>query len=199
MNMKPGPALGVINRAVGDWHLSNLEATKQDAIDFVKKEFGNKSIEELTALAPQKKKSNREDRLRRLAEMIGHLAIFNHYLYLPAERPALSPDEEELIKGLKNRGEYHITIISAEEVAKLPPDTFEKGTRYEIPGEPVERGLGKVQQGNDVVYFMVIDWPEAQQFRASYGLPPRDFHITMGYSNKDIHYVPKNKTLKEEK
>jgi len=198
MNMKPGPALGVATRALNEWHLANLEATKQDAIDFIKKEFAGKTEEDLSALSPyKKKKSSREDRLKRLAEIIGHLAIFDHYLFLPVQPPILSTKEQALLSGLKTRGEYHITIINAEEIASLPPDTFEKDTRYEITGEPIQRGLGKAEQGKDVVYFIVVDWPEAQKFRAQFGLPPRDFHITMGFSNKDIHNVRKNNVLSE--
>lgn len=203
MGMKPGPALGVISRALADWHLSNLEATKQEAIDFVKKEFGGKTEEELTTLAPmKKKKSTREERLKKLAGLMETIArVQNGYLAVDVPRPNLGEEEILLPPNLKNRGEWHITIIRPPEmkVLKKLGKPLNNGDAIAISGSPVYKGLGKVSDGENEAYFVVIDWPEAQKFRAQYGLPSLDFHITMGFSNKDIHDVPKNRTLKEEK
>lgn len=41
-------------------------------------------------------------------------------------------------------------------------------------------------------YFIVIDWPAASALRTELGLPRMDFHITLGFSVKDIHGVKKD-------
>ncbi|PXF45260.1 Glutathione S-transferase C-terminal domain-containing protein [Gracilariopsis chorda] len=48
---------------------------------------------------------------------------------------------------------------------------------------------------NDVkheVFFVVIEWPEAQQLRGQMGLPVKDLHITLGFTEKDIHNCRKD-------
>lgn len=202
MNIKPGAAIGTIKNSLNDWQLSNSNATKQDAINFIRSHFAGKTEKELADMSPyhKKVKSTRQERLHKLAEMMGHLAVFKQgYLFLPVKRPELSAEEEKLVNGLKNRGEYHITIINKNDVDKLPKNTFEDNFRYEISGEPRYLGLGKVVDGGNTVYFIVVDWQEAQEFRAKYGLPPIDLHITIGFVSKDIHNVRKNKVLKEGK
>jgi len=204
MNMKPGPALGVINRALNEWHLSNLEATKQDAIDFIKKEFGGKTEQELSSLAPLKKKrSERAERLKKLAEPETKAYYRNGYLGVPVDKPILDADDQALLpQGLLNRGEYHITIVSPPEMRQLKKTkgwVFDQDDVYLIPGSPHYRGLGKVTEGSNAAYFMIVDWPGAQQVRAEWGLSPKDLHVTMGFTEKDILNVPKNKILKEEK
>lgn len=201
MGLKPGPALGVVSRALADWHLANLEATKQEAIDFIKKEFGGKTEEDLLKLAPapKKKKSDREERLKKLAELMTEAKVENGYLAVPVSRPNLGEEESLLPKSLNNRGEYHITVIRPPEMKALKKagKIFENHSTVMIPGSPHYRGLGKATSGANEAYFMVVDWPEAQEFRAQLGLPQLDFHITIGFTEKDIHDVPKNKTIKE--
>lgn len=41
-------------------------------------------------------------------------------------------------------------------------------------------GVGRIAQGTDETYFIVVNWPSAQSFRQKIGLPPKDFHITLG-------------------
>lgn len=66
-------------------------------------------------------------------------------------------------------------------------------------------GLGKVEDGANVVmttcifvivqaWFKVIEWESAAKFRAAIGLTPKDFHITVGYRDQDIHHVRKDKS-----
>lgn len=122
----------------------------------------------------------------------------NGYVYCTVDRP-----KYDLPLNLKDRGEFHITIISPLEVLllkSLGKDSFEDVIKKEIaqfkPGAgPQYIGLGKQSNASgDVVYFVVVNWPEAQKFRNSLGLSNADLHITMGFSNEDIHGVPKDKT-----
>ena len=141
----------------------------------------------------------RKIRLKKLAEIAGSYAMYDKgYVFSPAERPVLSAEDSALLPpGLKDRGEFHITIIGPPEMKAVPKGTFEKGVKYEIGGAPSYRGLGRAVDGANEAYFMVIDWPEAQQFRAKYGLGEKDLHVTVGFKEKDIHNVRKNQTIKE--
>lgn len=206
MGVKPGPALGVVSRALAEWHLSNLEATKQDAIEFIKKEFAGKTEEDLNKLAPapKKKKSNRDERMERLmklAEENTKAYYTKGYLGVPVEKPTLSAEEQAALPpNLIDRGEYHITLISPPEMRALNKArnmVWDTHDTYLISGAPKYRGLGKVTQGTNSAYFIVVDWPGAQEMRARWGLPPKDLHVTIGFTEKDILDVPKNKTLKE--
>ncbi|CAN8062503.1 unnamed protein product [Agarophyton chilense] len=41
-------------------------------------------------------------------------------------------------------------------------------------------------------YYVVIKWPEAQRLRNEMGLPQKDLHITLGFTEKDIHNCRKD-------
>lgn len=47
---------------------------------------------------------------------------------------------------------------------------------------------------SDKVYFKVVEWPSAAEFRKLAGLSPKDFHITVGYTISDIHGVKKDRS-----
>ena len=55
-------------------------------------------------------------------------------------------------------------------------------------------GDGSVgEKGSDsIAFFKTVEWPAAQDFRDKYGLPEKDFHITLGIGdNGDVHGVDK--------
>ena len=56
--------------------------------------------------------------------------------------------------------------------------------------------LGEQRDGDNWVRFLVVDWPEANEWRASMGLPPKDFHYTMEFNVCDINGVPKDASTK---
>lgn len=57
----------------------------------------------------------------------------------------------------------------------------ENATRSQVDAKP-----------QNEAHFVVMDWPAATAFRSRFGLPPTDFHITLGFRLKDIHDVVKN-------
>lgn len=102
---------------------------------------------------------------------------------------------------LKDRGEWHITVMSPQELRslkakhpELQTDAFElplsgsKGVKY--------KGIGRQQQGDKTVYYVIVDWPAAQEFRAKFGLPKYDFHVTIGFVGGDIFNVPKDQSTR---
>ena len=54
-------------------------------------------------------------------------------------------------------------------------------------------GLGKTVKNSDVCYFIVLESQEANELRKTVGLANRDFHITLGFDERDIHNVSKSK------
>ena len=88
----------------------------------------------------------------------------------------------------------HITIIDSKEVnylkskgLKIPPlADIEFSEDFEV------LGLGSVNQGSNSVFYLVINWQWAQDFRKSFGLDYKDLHVTVAFTENDIFDVPKN-------
>jgi hypothetical protein len=142
---------------------------------------------------------------QRLDEALGTrpLSLLKGALVVPVPNPRVNLPE----KGLQIRGEYHITILEPDEVGDLqdrkgwrPEQLAEKFVGQVVPGEPKYGCLGRqVEPGKDAddpsanaVYFIVVDWSEAQDLRHRLGFEPTDLHVTVGFRQKDIHGVPKD-------
>lgn len=144
--------------------------------------------------------------------------------YLGYEIPASDADTvgvpEELKQNRINRDgteNFHVTVIGPPEVRKIIDDLVVSGeapskgkakklakqkildAAESLMSDWIDLGLGKAA-GHEV-YFRVINWPSAQQLRNEFGLPEKDFHITIGFGPEgDIHGVPKDSsTLLEKK
>ncbi len=63
-----------------------------------------------------------------------------------------------------------------------------------MPNDWAAVGLGRVAQDDSESMFVVLDWPAANVWRATLGLPRQDFHVTLGFSRCDIHGVCKDKS-----
>jgi hypothetical protein len=107
---------------------------------------------------------------------------------------------------------HHITVVGAKEVRLLPYAL--KGDMRELVatlqtllkdplghesgsiGGPRAVGVGRVvdpaDDTNDA-YYVIVDWPAAATARAKLGLPPHDFHITLGFRVRDVHGIRKNR------
>lgn len=119
----------------------------------------------------------------------------DRYYYVPVSDPRVRLPEA----GLADRGEYHITIITPDEVSDLLTRKGWKDDklRADIEGHRFESApkyvcLGKQEKGDNAVYYIVVRWPKAQEFRARFDLGNFDFHVTLGFRTADIHDVPKN-------
>lgn len=136
------------------------------------------------------------DRLERaLMEVHGQAFAVDDALIVPVPNPRIRVPE----KGLKSRSEYHITILDPDEWHDL---LGRKGWTAEealdnlkpFQSHPKYVCLGRQERGMNAVYFVVVYWPEAQEFRAQLGLGRKDLHITVGYREADIHGVPKDRS-----
>lgn len=80
---------------------------------------------------------------------------------------------------------HHITLIPKIEApdAIQEPDVLEELAR--CPFVPL--GLATASRA----WFIPCLWPAAQAHRAALGLPPCDFHITLGFDGADVHGIRK--------
>jgi hypothetical protein len=107
------------------------------------------------------------------------------------------PETRQIIKQIK--AEMGISGSKAKKEAKrqllekastLAQSEFSVGETKSVEGA----GDGAVGTEGEPssAFFKVIDWPKAQELRASYGLSPKDMHITLGIGdNGDVHGVEK--------
>lgn len=117
----------------------------------------------------------------------------------------LNAVNERLGTNMESReGDQHITIISPTERSILTDVTDEhidelrdislslkSGEGVEVAGVGYIDGtsnpnLREVDQQKRVC-FVALSIPILQNFRTSLGLPEKDFHITLGFENGDIH------------
>lgn len=100
--------------------------------------------------------------------------------------------EYEAKKTQRDRGrELHITVLTPRETRSLK----RRGVKIKLPEFQIEPvGVGKALEEDNVSYFVIIKSKEINEYRASLGLPPHDLHVTLGFKQKDIHGVPKDKT-----
>lgn len=56
-----------------------------------------------------------------------------------------------------------------------------------------EFGVGRATLDGNTAYFVVLDWPQANQIREELGLTRADLHVTIGFNQNDCHGVSKNK------
>ncbi|KAJ7665047.1 ATP dependent DNA ligase [Mycena polygramma] len=82
----------------------------------------------------------------------------------------------------KSSLEYHITLLSKEELESLSPNQLAKAEALSTRNV-MALGLG----GTASVFFVVIVWAAGQLFRKQVGLPPKQFHITLSaQDNQDL-------------
>lgn len=122
-------------------------------------------------------------------------------MYLENERIRREVDELE-IKRLyfelsRGMNDFYATIISPSEMKKtkfMKTPSGKNPKTIVIDGEPTVKGVGRLidTDSNKEAIFMVIEWEEAQEFRKSLGLEPKDFHVTLAFKNDDIHDQRKN-------
>jgi atypical dual specificity phosphatase len=125
------------------------------------------------------------------------LTINSGNLSLLLDKPLTIPLEipEQYIKNRFDRdGEHHhITLIRKNELPKDNSlnDILEDLKTRKYYNEIFNVGIGKVNKQNEEVYFQIIYWPIGNEIRRELNLPPKDFHVTLGFKNNDIHNVNK--------
>jgi len=60
----------------------------------------------------------------------------------------------------------------------------------------LDLGLGSCKEtsNNSECYYKVLCWPAATLWRCRHSLPPKDFHVTLGYRFADVHTIRKDQS-----
>eukprot|EP00172_Hildenbrandia_rubra_P002487 Plantae.Rhodophyta-Hildenbrandia_rubra.ctg3348.p1 GENE.Plantae.Rhodophyta-Hildenbrandia_rubra.ctg3348~~Plantae.Rhodophyta-Hildenbrandia_rubra.ctg3348.p1 ORF type:complete len:594 (+),score=94.84 Plantae.Rhodophyta-Hildenbrandia_rubra.ctg3348:168-1949(+) len=127
-----------------------------------------------------------------------------------ARVPTQCLEQRLLLRGSR----HHITVIGPQDMRNLKKSTagmnadqvLQKTFRLLEKSRPKSVGLGLVSEQlksmgkgrnameNNDAYYVVLDWPEARRLRKKIGLRETDFHITLGFTVKDIHGVCKGQS-----
>jgi len=100
---------------------------------------------------------------------------------------------------------YHLTIIGPTERKVLATLDDETLTELQQINEQIQNGVGVIVKGIGFIdgssssykmrevdklkktAFIALDIPALQTFRLKVGLPPKDFHVTLGFEGGDVH------------
>jgi atypical dual specificity phosphatase len=101
--------------------------------------------------------------------------------------------QEYINNRVKRDGEHHhITLIQKNELeSKVMIDLLETIKTCKYYSKMFNIGIGRATKGNEEVYYQIIYWPIGNEIRRELNLPPKDFHVTLGFKNKDIHGINK--------
>lgn len=115
--------------------------------------------------------------------------------YLEALRELIGDDFEQYSENRRARdGEhYHITVLNTREFGKLEHQIVQEGIMLGFEFEFQLLGLGHANDGTNQTYFVVAESSEAETLRSNLHLKKRDFHITLGFRDVDLHSVQKNR------
>ena len=118
--------------------------------------------------------------------------------------PVLAQINSDLGLALASRPDgYHVTIVGPTEkdtIKNLAPEQLRELQRISdtIQSEVTVKGIGIIGKNrvpnlrkadqDKVTCFVAFDIPALNAFRTSVGLPPKDFHVTLGFVGGDIHF-----------
>lgn len=142
--------------------------------------------------------------------------FFDHYLGVGGPHvdstakklSSLIPTEYAERRHFVRGGAHHVTIVSPPELGRML-SKFQGDNEaclelcyQQLVGSTFHIiGIGTVTKQMEIdgekrteekSYFAAVEWPEAQQFRKKLGLKAHDFHITLGFKNKDVHGLAKD-------
>ena len=104
----------------------------------------------------------------------------------------------------RDHGNYHITVINTMDYNRLAKEvgvenfinSLETVLNYEI--DDLEMlGVGTATKGDNTTYFIVCNSDKLDAVRTRFGLGNQDFHVTLGFKDKDVFGVPKNKIIEK--
>lgn len=95
---------------------------------------------------------------------------------------------EKLLK--RNHDIYHLTVLNVPEYNKVKNDNINLpvGKFTDI----IFTGIGSISKDNKTTYFVTCVSKQLNDIRNLLNLKPKDFHITLGFTNKDLFHDRKN-------
>ncbi|KAG2177601.1 hypothetical protein INT44_008113 [Umbelopsis vinacea] len=123
----------------------------------------------------------------------GYICLMGHWIERVAREALIHVPQHAIEKRKRRDGNpFHLTICKAMET------TSQMRQRTALEGmtalanrsrPPINLGLGMVKDNATSTrsWYCSISWDGGQQIRSEYGLPPKDFHLTLGFDVKDHH------------
>ena len=104
----------------------------------------------------------------------------------------------------RDRGSYHATIMNVMDYNRLSNEmgidkfvnSLDKVFKFPIDDLKM-MGVGTAKRNENTTYFVVCKSDKLEAVRKRYELPDHDFHITLGFSHKDVFGVRKNEVMKK--
>ncbi|REL29964.1 hypothetical protein [Thalassotalea euphylliae] len=94
----------------------------------------------------------------------------------------------------RDHGKFHVTLINPYEIKEV---SEQQVNALLASGRQIKfqvKGLGRVIKDQGKAYFVVLSSEQADDLRKAFGLAPKDFHITLGFSPSDIYGVSKDES-----
>ena len=85
--------------------------------------------------------------------------------------------------------DLHVTVLTPKESRKIDRAEVANVFASDVAFEAL--GIGRINDGDNEAWFVVLISPEVQEARAKLGLPPKDLHATLGFKTKYIFTTPK--------
>lgn len=106
-------------------------------------------------------------------------------------------NEEVNLKLKRDHGNYHITIINAMQWGSLKKKDLLEPILTQLNERELSfsvEGIGKAQKDSNCTYFVVLENQQLTAIREQLSLGKHDFHMTLGFKEKDVFGVPKDVT-----
>lgn len=126
--------------------------------------------------------------------------------FLDELKDHLGDEYDKYIKNQQNRdrGSHHITVVNVMDYNKLSKESgisnfvnsLDKVFKFPIDDLKM-MGVGTAKRNENTTYFVVCKSEKLEAVRRRYELPDHDFHITLGFSHKDVFGVRKNEVMKK--
>lgn len=114
--------------------------------------------------------------------------------YVTRWRKAVGETQAEAFEAARiardGRDQLHLTFLTPKDMRALSKRGIRPDRNLSFAFDFL--GVGKAEDGDKETWFIIASSPEAQEWRASQGLPHHDFHVTLGFRGGDIHGVPKD-------
>lgn len=90
---------------------------------------------------------------------------------------------------------FHLTVVEPAELSSRTSETLSpdigRGIVTDRKVWVLLRYLGRAEKGSDIAYYVTARSEILQEIRKSLSLPPKAFHVTLGFRGKDVHDVNK--------
>ena len=106
--------------------------------------------------------------------------------YLKIQEP-LFEDMHQKVK-MRDGLNYHMTILNPGEYSKFKNNIH----HYDYPFDVELLGISESVIDDKKVYYIIVHSQDADNYREKYCLKPKDFHINLAFSHKDLFGINKS-------